>query len=273
VSQLQTQAAANPAQAFEDYLGLHQFRPWARELLDRARPQPGERILDLACGTGIVARLTLEQLDGRAQMAALDPSVPMLDVGRATAVREGVAIEWHEGRAEAMPFADASFDLVLMQQGLQFFQDKAAGLSETHRVLVPGGRVVSSTWTALERNPFSLAFAEVIHRHLGTPAMHTPFALGDRSELQAMFASAGFHDIHVDVATLDIRLPSPDRFVEMGLAGASAAVPALQAMSGDERAALTAAVRADMEEPLRRFGTEDSIVMPMETHIVNARKP
>ncbi len=272
MNQAQPTAASNPAQTYEDYFVPYQFRPWTEELLERATPQPGERVLDVACGTGIVARLVAQRTNGQARLAGLDLSPAMLEVARSVSAREGLEIAWHEGRADALPFPDGSFDLVLVQQGLQFFPDKAAALGEMFRVLAPGGRAATSTWTEIANNPFFDVFAGVIQKHLGAPALHTPFSLGDQTTLRSLFVDARFDVIAIERVRRTVRFPSPDRFVALGLAGASAAVPALQTMSETERASLTEAVRTDMAAPLQEYTDSEELVFPLETHIVLARK-
>ena len=248
------------------------FRPWTADLLDRAEPKPDERVLDVACGTGIVARTIAHRLAGDVQLVGIDLSPAMIDVARATAAREDVAIEWHVGSADAMPFTDASFDLAVIQQGLQFFSDKGAALRELSRVLAPGGRVVAATWTDSRNNPLNQVLGEVIERHLGTPALHLPFSLGDPEQLHSLFAEAGFDAISVERVTRTVRFPMPEKFVDLGLASASAAVPALQGMDAGERAALIQIVRSDMVVPLRTFTKGDEVESPMEAHITVAYK-
>ncbi len=268
----QQQAVSNPAQTYEDYLVPHQFRPWTEELLDRAKPQPGARVLDVACGTGIVARMVAQQLGGGVHVTGLDISPAMLEVARSMAEREGVKISWHEGSAELLPFPDASFDLVLVQQGLQFFKDKAAATREVHRVLAPDGRAATATWAELARNPFYVPFAASIERHLGTAAMQTPFSLGDPEMLRSLFVDAGFGEIDVELVTRTVRFPAPERFLELLVAGAAAAVPALQAMDATARAALIEAVRADMAAPVRQYTDGDELVLAQEVYVVIAQK-
>ena len=272
VNQPSSQPSVNPAQTYEEYLVANIFGPWTSELLDRARPQPGERVLDLACGTGIVARTIARNLNGQAHIVGLDLRPAMVEVARSTAAQEGLGIEWHVGRADALPFPDASFELVVIQQGLQFFPDQAAALREVSRVLAPGGRVASATWTALSDNPFNEAFAEVIERHLGTPALHAPYSLGDRAQLHALFMEAGFEGIEIERVVRTVRLPSPDTFVDLSLTSASAAIPALQAMDAGERAALVEAVRADMASLIRDHTEGNDVVSPRTVHILVARK-
>ena len=264
-------SSRNPAQTYEDYFVPGLFRPWTEELLERADPQPGTRILDLACGTGIVARTVFQRLHGRASVVGLDLSPAMITVARDISDTEGLAIDWHVGNAGALPFPGAAFDLVLIQQGLQFFPDKAAALAEVRRVLVAGGLVVVAVWTAIANNPFYEAFGEAVHRRLGTPAMHAPFSLGSRETLRALFVDAGFAKVEIEVVRRSVSFASPDRFVDLGFAAAAAAVPALQAMDEGEMAALSEAIRAEMREPVRRYTKSDALVFPMEAHVVVAR--
>ncbi|MDQ4045650.1 MAG: methyltransferase domain-containing protein [Chloroflexota bacterium] len=274
MNQPQPHPSPNPAQAYEEHLVPFLFCPWAAELLDRARPQPGERVLDVACGTGIVARMIAQQLNGQGDIVGLDHSPAMVEVARSVAAREGLAIEWHIGSADALPFPDASFDLVTIQQALQFFPNKAkaAALGEVYRVLASGGRVVTATWTDIANNPFNHAFAEVIDCHLGTPAMHTPFSLGDQRALHTLFIEAGFETVAIERVRRTVRRPSPETFVDLSIDGAAAAIPALQGMNAAERAALTEAVRADMAAPLGAYTKGGELVYPMEINIVAARK-
>lgn len=272
MNQSSPQSSGNPSQVYEDYMVRHQFRPWAGELLNRAKPQPGERVLDVACGTGIVARLIAQQMNGQAHIAGLDLSPAMVKVARSTAAQEGSAIDWHVGSADSLPFPDGSFDLVVIQQGLQFFPDQAAALCEVSRVLIPGGRVATATWTGIDNHPFFVAFADAVERHLGTSAMSTPFTLGDRERLHALFADAGFGEIAIERVGRALRYPSPELFINLGVASTSAAVPALQAMDAAQRAALIQAVHADMAGPLAERIEEEEVVMRMEAHILVARK-
>lgn len=263
--------ASTPAQTYEDYFVTHQFGPWADELLDRARPQPEERILDLACGTGIVGRLAARRLEGRAQITGLDLSSEMVDVARAASAREGVEIAWYVGRADELPFPDASFDVALCQQGFQFFPDRVAAAQEVRRVLAPGGRILTTTWTGIENNPLSQMVSEALQRRTGMTAMDAPFALGDREELRSVFTAAGFTDIKIEVVRREVRFPMPDQFLGRFVTARTAGIAALQTMSAAERASLIVAISADMAEPLRQYIDGDEVVYPTEAHIATAR--
>src|SRR5262249_475385 len=111
------------------------FAPCARILIEAANPNPGERVLDVGCGTGIVAREVASRLGTTAPITAVDLSADMLAVARAAADRQGLTINWQEGNAEQLSFADDAFDLVLCQFALMFVADKTAALSEMRRVI------------------------------------------------------------------------------------------------------------------------------------------
>ncbi|MBI4206340.1 MAG: methyltransferase domain-containing protein [Betaproteobacteria bacterium] len=122
--------------------------PWAERAVDLADPQPGECVLDMACGTGIGARLAAKRLPARVRIVGLDPDPAMLSVARAIAA----SLEWHCASALKMPYEKATFDLCMCFQGLQFFPDRVAGLAEMRRVLKASGRLVATVWAALEFN-------------------------------------------------------------------------------------------------------------------------
>jgi ubiquinone/menaquinone biosynthesis C-methylase UbiE len=155
-----------PAEMYERFFVPAMFAPWARVLLEYAAPQPGERVLDLACGTGVVARHVAPRIGATGRLIALDLRPGMLAVARSLPAPSGAAIEWREGDAVALDLPADSFDLVVCQQGLQFFSDRAAAVREMQRVLAPGGRLALNIWQGLERQPVFEAFAEAEVRHL-----------------------------------------------------------------------------------------------------------
>jgi SAM-dependent methyltransferase len=131
--------SGGPAANYERYFVPAIGAPVAHDLIELAELRPGEHVLDVACGTGVVTRLAAEQVGGGA-VAGVDINPGMLQVARNVA--GDTAIEWHEASAEALPLGDATFDVALCQMGLQFFPDRPGALREMRRVLRPGGRVV-----------------------------------------------------------------------------------------------------------------------------------
>jgi SAM-dependent methyltransferase len=144
----------NPAEGYESYMVPTLFEPCATTFIRAADPKPGERILDVGCGTGIVARQVASRLGARGAVTGFDLSPNMLAVAKAAAAREGIAIEWREGSAEQLPFPESSFDLVLCQFALMFFADKSAALAEMRRVVTSNSLVLVSVWQGLDRHPF-----------------------------------------------------------------------------------------------------------------------
>lgn len=187
--------------------------PIAKDLMDVAALCEGERVLDVACGTGVVTRLAAEAVGPDGSVTGLDINPGMLAVARAN-TPPGATIAWHEGNAESMPLPDRAFDVVLCQMGLQFVGDKAAALREMHRVLAPGGRLVvnvpgptSAVFTVLEA---------ALGRHIGPEAagfVRAVFSLHDVDGLQALIANAGFADTTVRANTKTLHLPAPEEFL------------------------------------------------------------
>ncbi len=139
---------------------------WAKRVITAAALSPGERALDVACGTGAVAGEALGRVGPEGTVAGIDLGPDMLAVAR----RKLPDLDLREGRAEALPFADEMFDVALCQFGLMFFDDRAQALREMRRVLRPGGRVAVVVWDGIERSPAYVALAEVVERHFGGEA-------------------------------------------------------------------------------------------------------
>ena len=259
----------NPAEMYERYFVPAMFVPGAQVLLDRAGPQPGEHVLDVACGTGVVARHVAPKVGATGAVTALDINPAMLAVARSTSAIEGQAITWQEGSALALPFGDATFNLVLCQQGLQFFPDRVAAMREMRRVLQEGGRVAISVNQSLQNNPVYEALYHAIARHLGMSAVDiaSPFALGNADELHALFTAAGFEQVKVAPATFSVRFPEPARFVHLTVLSSSAVLPVFGQMDAAARAELVASVAREMEPVLRSQTEGDTVTFPLAVNI------
>lgn len=266
------QQSSNPAEAYEHYLGPAIADPWTRVLLEHAAPRPGERALDVACGTGSVARHVAPLVGAEGNVVALDISPEMLAVARALPAPTGATIEWREGNAIALALPDAAFDLVLCQQGLQFFSHRAASLREMRRVLTDAGRVGLSVWQALQRHPLYEALFEATTRCLGAAISDVAlsFSLADAEELRALLGAAGFQRIEITPRSLDIQLPSPERFVELTVLGAATTIPAFARLDAAARSALVETVSLEVEAVTQRYRDGDKLTFPMSTHIAVA---
>jgi len=248
------------------------FLPWATILLRHAAPQSRERVLDVACGTGIVSREAAPLVGTGGQVVALDMNPAMLAVARALPAPSGAAIHWQEGNAMALPFADGTFDVVLCQHGLQFVPDRGGAVREMRRVLVPGGRALVIVLQALSRHPVFEALMESVASHLSLPmsAVTTPFALSDAEELRLLFTSAGFKTVEIHPEPTTVRFPESQRFVPLAVTSSAAAIPAFACLEAPERAALLETVRTDVESTIRKYREVDVVTFPMFAHVAVA---
>jgi ubiquinone/menaquinone biosynthesis C-methylase UbiE len=265
--------APTPAETYEAFMVPFRFRPWAETLLDSAGLRSGMRLLDVACGTGIVARVAAGRLQKNGIVAGIDMNPAMIDVARSAAAAEGFDIEWHVGLASELPFPDESFDVVTIQQGLQFFPDKPAALRECLRVLAPGGRIVVGIWSTLEKQGVQQAYAEAIERVTGTPSMHAPYGTTTPQEMQDLIDGAGFADVSVEEVTIQLSYDQPERYAERMLQGTSAGVPTMHGRSDEERAELAEAVAADMADAVRAATVGDRLITDSTTFIATGTKP
>lgn len=259
----------SPAASYEAFQVRYLFGPWSLDLIERVRPQPGERVLDLACGTGAVAREALKRISPGGTLVGVDINPDMLRVASEVIEAREPLVRWQQASAESLPLPDASFDVALCQQGLQFFPDKQGALRELRRVLKPGGRLALSVWRGLEHNPLPHALSKAADGRLGK-AIAIAFGLGENGGLQRMLQDAGFQSVGVVSVEKLIAQPA-DGYVERSVKGAAAALPDLRAMTEDERAQLAAAVRADMGPTLQSYTTDDELRCPMAAHVATAR--
>lgn len=221
--------AGTAAENYQRYFVPSIGGPLAEDLIAAADLRPGERVLDIACGTGVVARLAAERVGETGSVAGLDPNPGMLAVARAE-TPPGDRIDWHEASAEAMPLPDEAFDVVLCQMGLQFIPDKAAALAEMRRVLVGGGRVCLNV--PGPRPALFGIMADALARHLGPKAagfVDLVFSLHDADELAGLMRGAGFREVDVRAAPKDLRLPAPADFFRQYLHSTPVAAIAAEA--------------------------------------------
>lgn len=266
----QWQVAGSAPENYERYLVPAIFGPWAADLIRLAAPQPNERILDVACGTGIAARLSAEYVGPGGRIVGLDINPGMVATARLLAAASRVACEWLEGSAVAMPLPDAEFDVVLCQQGLQFFPDRLAALREMRRVLVPGGRVALSVWHAIQYSPGFAVLAEALERYISADAARTmrmPFSLPEVEEVRGLFVAAGFRDVMIRPAARDLQFPSPEEFVRRYVSGSPLAALFAQATEDARNALLD-----DVDKRLRGYASNEGVSFPIEAHLVAARR-
>jgi ubiquinone/menaquinone biosynthesis C-methylase UbiE len=201
----------NPAANYEQYFVPAIGAPLAQDLVELAALRPGERIVDVACGTGVVTRLAAERV-GDAAVAGVDVNPAMLEVAR-TATQD-TAIEWHEASADALPLGDATFDVALCQMGLQFFPDRLGALREMRRVLSSGGRAALNVPGPTP--PLLAVLEQALGRHLGPEAagfVAMVFSLHEPEELRELMESAGFTDVGARSEHKALTLPAAEDFL------------------------------------------------------------
>ena len=245
---------------YEEHLGSAIFAPWAADLVTRSAPRADDRILDVACGTGIVTREIGRVAGPAARVTGLDLNPGMLASARSRDPEN--TMSWVEGSAQALPFSDAAFTLVICQQGLQYFPDRAVALREMRRVLAPGGRAVLSVWRAIETAPGFRALGEAWARHVAPGAeVLPPYALGDGVGLRDELTAAGFQEARSETATLALRYAALDDFPESFLRGSPFAA-AWSKLDDTTRAAVIGDVHAALAAYVAVGG---ALVFPSET--------
>jgi SAM-dependent methyltransferase len=253
---------------YERYSVPTAFGPLASLLIKLAAIQPGERVLDVACGTGAVARLAVQDVGPTGQVVGLDLNPAMLAVARTVPLPPGASIRWQEGSAVTLPFAAAAFEVVCCQQGLQFFPDRGAALREMHRVLVPGGRVVLGVWRAIEENPGAAAFSAAVARYVSTEAgmrARAPFTLGEAAALHTLLTEAGFRDVCIRTAVYTTRCPPPEEHVRQ-LMATSPLADVFAQMEDTTRAALV----REVGTALQSYRDGEELALPIATYLAVA---
>lgn len=185
-------------------------KPLAVDLVQQANLQTGERVIDIACGTGIVARLAFSKVGTEGSVSGLDANPGMLAVARSL----DESMEWYEASAEAIPLPDDSFDVVFCQMGLQFMEDKAVALKEMRRILAPGGRLLLNLpGPAAE---LFVAMANAIKKHISEQAagfVHHVFSLYEPDEIKELMGSGGFRNIKIETHKKALHLPKGEEFL------------------------------------------------------------
>jgi SAM-dependent methyltransferase len=262
----QWQLDGNAAELYERHVVRHILGPWVPLLLDVATLRAGERVLDVACGTGAVARVAAQRVGASGAVTGLDLNAGMLAVARSLPRPAGAAITWIERDASASGLPAGRFDVVLCQQGLQFFRDKTAALREMRRVLAPGGRLALSVWCA--SGIYNSAVGRALGEQVGVDVASRFCASRDvpsGDELVRHALAAGLCDVQLRVQKMVARLPAPEAFVP----GHLAATPLAATVKALDGAALAALGRA-VAQQLAAYREGDGVAFPEEVHVLTA---
>jgi ubiquinone/menaquinone biosynthesis C-methylase UbiE len=265
----QWQVEGDTPNAYERYLVPAIFREGAEKLVAHAFLSTGEQVLDLGCGTGIVARVAADELGGGKTVLGIDLTPGMLEAAQSVSADTHPDITWQQGQAEDLPLARSSFDVVLSQQAFQFFEDRDAALKEIHRVLRPGGRMVLSVLRSTEHNHTYKPLIEAFRRHggddLGT-MMNSPFREWSIQDLREMVERAGFSDVSVTVSLITARFPSIPDFIQQELSS-SPMSELVSTMDDETREAIT----RDTSAGLSAYVDDQGLVHPLQTYLISAR--
>jgi SAM-dependent methyltransferase len=258
------QVTRNAAEVYEEFFVPALFQEWAEPVADAARLAPGQKVLDVACGTGVLARAAARRVRPDGAVVGLDRNEGML----AVAGRLSRDIEWRQGRAESLPFPDGAFDAVVSQFGLMFFEDRAAALREMRRVLKSRGRLAVAVWDVLDHNSGYAAMAALLHRLFGpsiADELRVPFALGEPDGLRSLFAAAGIPNVEIVTPEGQARFPSIAAWVDTDVKGWTLADKIDDAQ---HRLLVRKA-----EEELRTFARPDgTVVFRVRAHIATTSK-
>lgn len=262
--ELQTQIDA--ANAYEALFVSALFEQWAPKVADAAQIKAGQSVLDVACGTGVLAREVTARLGSGAKVVGVDPNPGMITV----AGRLAPTVEWRVGAAEALAFSDQTFDAVVSQFGLMFFTDRHRALCEMWRVLAPGGRLAIAVWDALAAMPAYATLVALLERTAGRPAadaLRAPFVLGERKELAALFTEAGIAETEVSTSKGTARFPSIRVMVEADLRGW---LPVIGIHLAEDE---IHGILQEAERALAMYATAGSrVAFQISAHIVTAKK-
>ena len=253
---------------YDRFLGPVFFQPYAADLVGRLRVPPGGRVLEVACGTGIVTERLRKKLPPDTTVVATDLNEPMIAFAR-TARPLGSGVEWKAADAQALPFPDASFDAVVCQFGLMFVPDKALALREARRVLKPGGVLAFNVWANFDANPVGRIAHTVISEFFPTdpPTFYlVPFGMDDEALLRRLLKEAGFEVTTFDRVSLEARSPSATE-ASRGLVLGNPVAAAIEARGTAKPDAIMAAVA----KALTAAGGAAPLRLPMCALVVVAR--
>lgn len=242
------------------------FAPMAEATLNAISLPGTASVLDVACGTGAVARALARRLTQPSRIAGIDLNPAMIEIAKRREPEGPHEFQWLAASATSLPFADATFDLVFCQQGLQFFPDKPAALAEIRRVMKDNARLVLTCWAAIP--PFFQIVSAVLRRHIGEEAaakVVAPFVWNDRDYIRGLVAKAGFDCRPASVLpVIRVMSASPEAMREEILATPNE--PALRA-AGD--AAIDSAV-SEILAAVAHFRKGQALAMPQEALLFEA---
>jgi ubiquinone/menaquinone biosynthesis C-methylase UbiE len=266
MSQTQIFAATTFTEIYERVLVGPLFRPFAEQLMTRVGPNRGDSVIDVACGTGIVARVARERLGPEAWIVGVDVAPAMLAVARTV----DPTVDWRQGNAVSLPVsAGEQFTVLTCHQGLQFMPDKPAAIREMRRVLAPGGRVAIATWRSLEDIPGMRDLNAVAERHVG-PIVDSRHSFGDATALKGLLVDAGFSHVNVQTLEHDVHFADGALFARLNAMAVIGMSEQGKAMSEAERGELAGRIAADSGHAIAKATKNGIFVLPLTANLATA---
>ncbi len=253
-------------EAYERYMVPIHCLSRAEDLLDRVQLKPRERVLDVACGTGVVSRYAATKVGFLGHVTGVELNPAMLEVARKISACYD-QIEFVEGSALELPVPDSQFDAVLCQQAIMFFPDRVKAVREMYRALKPGGRVGLNVWRSTEYNPTFDCLIKALEKHVGQEAakfMRSPFVMKSVAELRTIFEQAGFVDIQVIIRVDTLRYPSVAHLVRFETLN----IPDPEIQTDAVQEALT----REMNQLVSGYIDDEGVVFPLQDYVVVGRR-
>jgi ubiquinone/menaquinone biosynthesis C-methylase UbiE len=258
------QVSTDAAKVYEEFFVPALFREWAPRVAKAAYINAGDRVLDVACGTGVLARYIDQEVNPGGQVTGVDLNEGMLAVASGLSSK----IRWDKGNAESLPYDNDSFDAVVSQFGLMFFDDRSKSIQEMLRVLKPGKHLAVAVWDTLDSSPGYGALTELLKQQFGDQVadkLRAPFALGDKQELLTLFHNAGIRTPQITTTMGLARFPSVRAWIYTDVRGW-----VMSELVSDEQ--LERLVVVAGEELSRFTGSDGKVQFGMSAHIVTATK-
>ena len=240
---------------------------WVPQVMALTNPQSGQHVLDVACGTGLLALTVAKSVGPNGRVVGLDLSPDMLAVARAQALDPSgpVMIDWREGDVNALPFESDTFHIVFCTFGLMFFPDQVAALQEIRRVLTPDGYLALSVWGSISNCPGQLAMKSIWEHHLGPDfgaRISRQHALADPETVHSLIQAAGFRDISIEKAMGVVRFPLPEQLAR--------GYGAMAGILADEKT--RDVIVNDVSRALKSYIGPEGLTFPIEAVLARARK-
>jgi len=258
------QVSEKAAAIYDSFFVPAIFGAWAPVVARAAGVAAGDRVLDVACGTGVLARHAADLVGEGGHVTGLDINPGML----AVASKAAPDIAWQQGDATNLPFGDGQFNRVVSQFGLMFFPDRVAALREMWRVLAPGGRLAVAAWASVDEAAGYRRLIEIATTHTNAEAASVfaaPFVLGDRGDLMRIAADAGLSAPTLALERGQVRFPSVSEFVRIEVKGSPLSETLDQAAMDRLAHACETALAAYVQ-------SSGELVMPIAAHIVTAAR-